>query len=118
MNSQGITYRDQLKECLGAMASGKELLDYEKNVPVAYVPHEVACQFFDDFYHPKASEFLDAFSEEEIKEIGILSGYLHIALEKVDLQGHPKVSEVLKIPEWRSMMKRASILRESLNKEG
>ena len=91
---------------------------YEKNVPIAYVPHEVACQFFDDFYHPKADEFLKAFTEEEIKEIGILSGYLHIALEKVDLQGHPKVSEVLKLPEWRSMMKRASILAESLKRMG
>ena len=118
MPPEETTYRDQLKDCLDTLGSSAELLEYERNVPIAYIPHEVACQYFDDFYHPKASGFLEAFSEEEIKQIGVLSGYLHIALQAVNLQGHPTMEEVLKIPEWRSMMMRASILREALNKEG
>ncbi len=118
MQPQERTYRVQLKDCLDTLASGEELLAYEKNVPIAYIPHEIACQFFDDFYHPKTDEFLKAFSQDEIKEIGILSGYLHIALQALDSRGHPSVNEVLKLPEWRSMMKRAAILREALNKEG
>ena len=42
--------------------------EYQNEVPYVGVATEMCCQWFDDFYHPHFSEFISAFSEEELQE--------------------------------------------------
>ena len=103
-------YRECLIDVTSTLASGEALLEYESKVPIAYVPDEIICQFFDDHYHPKPSEFVAEFSEEELKEIGIFSGFLQMGSDAVVEAGSPAVAACLKLPDWRRMMKRAKML--------
>ena len=45
---------------------------YDRNVPIAQVPAELFCMWFDDFYHPDSEHFQDAFS---IDECAILAAF-------------------------------------------
>ena len=120
MSRTVIPYRERLIDVIGSLASGAEQLAYEADVPIAYVPDELTCQFFDDNFHPKTSEFIAEFSHDELKEIYIFSGYLQIASDEVHSNGSPPVTDVLKLPRWREMMKFAAktivTLKERANK--
>ena len=109
-----VSYRSSYINLLTTLSSGQEQLDYEKNVPIAYVPGELLCQFFDDLYHPKSNDFVNEFSEDELKEIGVFSGFFQIAWDEVEKLDLPPVTKVLALPEWRSMMKRAQFLKTQL----
>lgn len=104
------SYRECLIDVISTLASGEALLEYESSVPIAYVPDEIICQFFDDHYHPKSPEFIAEFTENELKEIGIFSGFLQIGSDAVDEAGSPGVAACLKLPDWRRMMRRAKML--------
>jgi hypothetical protein len=104
------SYRECLIDVISTLASGEAFLEYEAKVPIAYVPDEIVCQFFDDHYHPKSAEFIAEFSEDELKEIGIFSGFLQMGSDAVDEAGSPDVAACLKLPDWRRMMKRAKML--------
>lgn len=107
MPTDSVSYRDSLIQIIGILASAREQLDYERNVPIAYVPDELVCQFFDDHYHPKSLQFIAEFSQKEMIEIGVFSGFLEMASGEVRAAKKPVVSAVLKLPSWRTMMKRA-----------
>ena len=120
MSCTFIPYRDRLIDVIGSLASGAEQLAYEADVPITYVPDELTCQFFDDSFHPKTPEFIAELSADELKEICIFSGYLQIASDEVHSNGSPRVTDVLKLPRWREMMKFAAkttaTLKERANK--
>jgi len=118
MTTGSISYRSQLSGVLETLSSGSSQIEYQTSVPIAYVPHEIISQFFDDFYHPKSSDFLNAFTEEELKQIGIFSGYLDIASQIIDEANRPDISDLLKHPDWRKMMSKAACLLEIINKNG
>lgn len=60
-----IDLRNNLVGLLRTLASKDEQLSYEFDVPVANVPAELVCQWFDDLYHPEGNLFLEAFSAAE-----------------------------------------------------
>ena len=87
---------------------------YERSVPIADVPAELICGFCDDLFHPKDSGFLDAFNEDEIKDLAVLHGLLHLASRKIDECRPLGVKDLQKLPEWRSVMMFAKELEERL----
>ncbi len=109
-----MTYREQLCSFLETVSLANELLKYEKEVAIAYVPIEVAEQFF-DIFRPKEIKFTDEFNRDELIEVSIFSGYLDIAVNAVIAAESPPISEVLKILKWREMMKKAQALLQRLN---
>jgi len=52
----------QLLELIGDFSAQRK---YERDVPIANVPAELVCDWFDDQYHPDARFFSDAFSSQE-----------------------------------------------------
>lgn len=120
MSSTAIPYRDRLIEVIGTLSSGAEQLAYQEQVPIAYVPDELVCQFFDDSFHPKSPEFTGEFSNDELKAVCVFSGYLSIASDEVQGNRSPPITDVLKLPRWREMMrfaaKTTATLKERANK--
>lgn len=50
MPNEKINFRDWAIDLLKTLSSEKEQINYQKNVPHVYVPDELICQWFDDFY--------------------------------------------------------------------
>ena len=46
------SFRDSAIQILELLSSLKAQNDYKKNVPLADVPTELVCMWFDDFWHP------------------------------------------------------------------
>ena len=62
-SAAGIRY--QVLEHLNLLASRQQQVGYKSDVPIADVPAELVCGWFDDLYHPNEPAFLAAFSQEE-----------------------------------------------------
>jgi hypothetical protein len=104
--------RAAVVEHIKLLAHPSEQLEYEKKVPIADVPAELVCGYCDDLYHPKSPDFINAFSEEELKSLAELYGLLCLASKtKVS-----SVTELLKLPEWRNVVSVAKELYASYQK--
>jgi hypothetical protein len=60
-----IDLRNNIVGLMRMLASKDEQLAYERDVPIADVPAELVCMWFDDLYHPDTDLFLEAFSPSE-----------------------------------------------------
>lgn len=61
MNAERRTMLDLLR----LLADPEAQRAYERNVPIAQVPAELLCMWFDDLYHPDSSAFHEAFDPVE-----------------------------------------------------
>ena len=48
---------------------------YEEDVPIADVPAELVCQWFDDFYHPEVDFYRAAFSDQELQVLAVFNAF-------------------------------------------
>ena len=89
---------DELK----LLSSARAQMEYEKSLSGAagLAPRELISVFCDDLYHPKSDKFVDAFSEDELKELAHLYGLMS---EVVPTQ-YVTVAEMLKSPGWRKVV--------------
>lgn len=60
-----MSFHDSAIELLTLISSFDEQLKYEKSVPIANVPAELICMWFDDFYH-LTDDFKKEFSSKEL----------------------------------------------------
>ena len=67
--------REGIKDVLEMLASKTEQTRYEQNVPIADVPSEVVCMWFDDMYHPESWQHKEAFSAEEQKILAVFNDF-------------------------------------------
>ncbi len=104
MNEKSEAIRAAVFEEIELLAHASLQTKYEKDVPIANVPAELFCGFCDDLYHPKSQTFLDAFNEEEIKDLAVLYGLLHLASQTIDESEILSVADLQKRPEWRLVM--------------
>ena len=116
MSSKGL--RTIVSEYLGLLASAKAQADYEKDVPGVYVPDEFISRYCDDLFLPKARIFLGAFSEDEVRDLAVLYGMLHIASRRMKEAQPAGVAELQKLPEWRAVMAFAKQLQAKLGRIG
>ncbi|MCP5043477.1 MAG: hypothetical protein GY944_20815 [bacterium] len=98
------------------LGSAAEQLEYERNVPNVYVPTELVQGFANDLFHPKAPEFLDAFTEDEVRDLCELYGLLCAASRELDSAIPPSVTDLLKLGAWRSVIQCAKDLSERLKR--
>jgi len=81
-------------------------LAYERDVPIACVPAELVCMWFDDHYHPTTELFRTAFS---LSERAILAAF-HDRFRSIadslpaDLS---RVADLHAQEEWRTLMRDA-----------
>lgn len=118
MNEESIQYRRRVLEEIYILASPSDQMKYEHNVPIADVPAELICGFVDDLYHPKSELFLNAFTEQELKSLAELYGRLCIASDAFTKHNCHSVSDIQKLPEWRSVMAFAKELVVELKRNG
>ena len=102
--------RQSVREHLELLAHPSKQAQYESSVPVAHVHGELVAGFCSDLFRPKSKEFVDAFSEDELKDLAHLYGLL---METGRLRV-ASVNELLKQPEWRRVVTFAKELFEHL----
>ncbi len=104
MNEKAEAIRGAVFEVIELLAHASLQSKYEKDVPIANVPAELFCMFCDDLYHPKSQSFLDAFNEDETKDLAVLYGLLHHASQTIKDSEMRSVADLQKRPEWRVVM--------------
>lgn len=70
----------------------------------ACLPDELVCGFVDDLFHPKSPEFVDAFDEEELKDLAELYGILCLAARSFSNEKDRTVSNFQKNLVFREVM--------------
>lgn len=105
--------RKNILEYVSLLASGSEQLRYERDVPIACVPDELISGYLDDLFHLKNPEFLDAFTEDEIKDLAELYGLLSLA-SKTFRDKNRSLANLLKNKEFRIAVSFAKELRVRL----
>lgn len=118
MKNESKQYRYRVIEEIELLASPSAQMKYERDVPIADVPAELICGFANDLYQPKSDLFLNAFTEEELKSLAELYGMICIASKVFNAKGYHTVSEIQKVPEWRSVMSFAKDLVVELKRNG
>jgi hypothetical protein len=108
--------RSSLIDTITLLARASEQLDYEREVPHAYIPAELIEIYTSDTFHPKNQDFIDAFSEPELKSLARLYGLVCSASEASVLAKVHSVSDLQKLPEWREVMRFAKDLVVQLTK--
>jgi hypothetical protein len=67
--------RQVFSSLLQLIADFKSQVDYQREVPIANVPAELVCMWFDDHYHPEREWFKESFAEEERKLMADFNEY-------------------------------------------
>lgn len=101
-NQPGPDLRQSIHDEVRLLSSAQAQLDYERSAPTADVPAELICGFVDDLYRPKSAEFIEAFTEGELKDLAELYGRLCVASDAFLREEASSVSDILKIAEWRT----------------
>lgn len=103
--SEGI--RGGVRELLMLLASADGQTAYERSVPIANVPAELLCMWFDDCYHPDDVRFRRAFSPRELEALASLDERYRSAAD--ELKPLPRnVPELHAHPAWGRVVQAAS----------
>ena len=65
--AQKIKLRQSVRDVLELISCKERQLEYQRDVPIANVPSELLCMWFDDLYHPRTVLFKNSFTLEEMK---------------------------------------------------
>ena len=97
--------REGTVEILELLADFDAQSAYERNVPIANVPVEFVCMWFDDMYHPEAVVHCEAFSASERRALAKFHDFYD---RHVDLlpQNHG-VAALHATPVWREIVDHA-----------
>jgi hypothetical protein len=105
-----MNVRHSVLSYLELLAYPSRLIEYEAKTPIASVHGELVSQFCDDLYHPKSPQFLNAFTEDELKDLARLYGLL---AESGTLRAS-SAADLLKQPQWRRIVAFAKDLATTL----
>ena len=105
--------RSAIVEELELLADLEAQRAYERNVPIADVPAELFCGWFDDTYHPTSPAFIQAFSEDERRVLADFN-------ERFDSESNeigrdlPSLAELQALPAWEQVASSAQMALESI----
>lgn len=98
--------RERVLEYLDLLSQPSRQLDFEARVAIANSHGALVSWFCDDLFRPKSQSFLDAFTENELKDLARLYGLL---IESRQLRAS-SLTDLLREPEWRRIARFASEL--------
>jgi hypothetical protein len=75
MVSQTPDLRRGIVDLLQLLSSPDRQRDYERTVPMASVPAELLCMWFEDQYLPESPSFRLCFSPPELEAMAVFSNY-------------------------------------------
>ena len=102
-------------EILELIASYDAQREYEKNVPIADVPAELVCMWFDDFYF-RTPQFEKDFTEEELDALSDFNTFYDVRVESLpdSTEGLEKLQQN---NYWKEISKRAASTLLNLKKK-
>jgi hypothetical protein len=106
------TFRDNLLGLLDLLGSTDAQLEYQKKVPIADVPSELICMWFDDLYHPETDLHRQSFSPEEQLILADFNAFYDMRVERL----HGPIEELIKLPEWMEVCRMARETAERIRK--
>ncbi|MGH1456519.1 MAG: hypothetical protein ACRBDI_07040 [Alphaproteobacteria bacterium] len=107
-------FRNNLLETLELISSKKDQLEYQKNVPVAYVSAEIFCWWEDDYQIPKNEDwYQEAFSKGELEILAEFDKEFEIVANKTP-DNLPDIEEFVLTPEWRELSSAAKAALKKL----
>jgi len=109
-----MNIRERVIDYLELLSQPSRQIDYETSVPRANSHGELVSWFSDELFQPKSQQFLDAFTENEIKDLARLYGLL---IESRRLRASSLV-DLLREPEWRRIARFAIELVATIAPEG
>ena len=109
-----MNIRERVIDCLELLSQPSRQIDYETSVPRANSHGELVSWFSDELFQPKSQQFLDAFTENEIKDLARLYGLL---IESRRLRSSSLV-DLLREPEWRRIARFAMELVATIDVGG
>jgi hypothetical protein len=105
--------RDGIRSLLALLADANAQRDYEVRVPIADVPAELFCMWFDDQYHPDDAGFRAAFSPEELSALAQFdTQYRTIGEELKPLPG--SVVDLQAKPGWTRLLRAADAAKRAI----
>jgi hypothetical protein len=107
MRESGYSPRRKVRELLALLASEEQQLNYERQVPIADVPAELLCMWFNDTYHP-GHGWNSEFTSGELEALARFhTVYESLAQRLPRAQG--TVRTWLADPSWRKIMEASAI---------
>lgn len=79
--------RSSIREILALLADTEQQSEYERNVPIADVPSELICMWFDDQYHPEDAMFHSSFSCAERQALAVFNADFAVAVDELKSLG-------------------------------
>jgi len=76
-------YRQATRDVLRLLASLDQQLAYARDVPIADVPAELVCIWFDDLYHPESALFRASFSESEARRLAEFHAFFEARVKRI-----------------------------------
>jgi len=108
--------REQVLDCVRMLASASAQLEYERDVPHAYVPDELVSGFADDVFHPKAPDFISSFADHELRGLSELYGLVCAAARELHAVRCETVADLQRLATWRKVMQFAKDLAAQLER--
>jgi hypothetical protein len=91
--------RSSIHKHLKLLADLEAQHEYQRNVPIANVPAELLCGWFDDSYHPETAAFQAAFAPQELDVLAEFNDLF--AAAEVELPDRlPTLSALQAHPAW------------------
>lgn len=104
--------RELYRELLVLLSDSDAQLAYEVNVPIANVPAELVCMWFDDLYLPDSVLFRDSFSPEEAVVLAEFNSTYDAYEDKLPMD--EGVVALHASSEWATVMAAATAALDSL----
>ena len=111
------TLRQTIVGLIRILSCADAQVAYERDVPIAQVPAELVCMWFDDHYHPDSAAFLGAFTARERAALAAF----HATFSRVRASlpdAIPTVASLHARPEWLALMRAAADTLSRLGEDG
>jgi hypothetical protein len=109
-----MNVRQSVREYLDLLSQPSRQIEYEARVAPANSHGELVSWFCNDLFRPKSPQFLEAFTESEVKGLARLYGLL---IESALLRA-TSVTDLLREPEWRRIARFAQDLVAAIDADG
>ncbi len=114
MNPEDITsLRGHILGMLEDLGSLQAQIRYQETVPIAQVPAELVCQWFDDFYYPATPQLQECFTQDELGLLNEFHLFYEARLEV--FPDTPDVHVLHKSPAWLEIVAKASEVHQKIS---
>ncbi|MCP3998750.1 MAG: hypothetical protein GY722_27315 [bacterium] len=106
-------YDTSIRDLLELITSPEQQREYERDVPIADVPAELVCMWFDDLYHPDHEGFRCCFSDQELSALARFNIFYDQRIEALP-DSSAGLAALQASPAWQEVMQQARATIEEL----